>query len=321
MDSDLIRLWGLIAELSDQLNSNRSIAANLQQQADALKGQAIHAGTGFALRRFNTDISKEQFESELERMNAQIMIENQKLQHENKQLSGLLKEYEQTLETVMAKFRTQAYAAQQHELTLTRHYESLLLQRDTSALSTDLVSSTALSSALSRLSHNLRLALRAVNGEDPSSPSSPSESEPQHALEEEGTGGYSGTPNHADWALEREIEIVRLEKENEELRRLLSIGEAGSRSGSPGGEDGEVREWMRPRNLQLPLSRRSSSTGIRRPGSAQLRGPGPQQAAAGGPGIGGGTGSFGTLGGRPLSMAWNDRQSMTIGPEALFGRQ
>ncbi|KDQ16348.1 hypothetical protein BOTBODRAFT_260852 [Botryobasidium botryosum FD-172 SS1] len=108
MDSDLIRLWGLIAELSDQLNSNRSIAASLQQQADALKGQAIHAGTGFALRRFNTDISKEQFESELERMNAQIMIENQKLQHENKQLSGLLKEYEQTLETVMNKFRTQA---------------------------------------------------------------------------------------------------------------------------------------------------------------------------------------------------------------------
>ena len=51
---------------------------------------------------------KEQFESELERMNAHIMIENQRLQHENKQLNTLLKEYEQTLETVMAKFRTLA---------------------------------------------------------------------------------------------------------------------------------------------------------------------------------------------------------------------
>lgn len=56
----------------------------------------------------SSSIQKEQFESELERMNAQIMIENQRLQHENKQLSTLLKEYEQTLETVMAKFRTQA---------------------------------------------------------------------------------------------------------------------------------------------------------------------------------------------------------------------
>lgn len=39
-------------------------------------------------------------------------------------------------------------------------------------------------------------------------------------------GGYSGSPPPLeDWALEREIEITRLEKENEELRRLLSIGE------------------------------------------------------------------------------------------------
>lgn len=37
MDSDLIRLWGLVAELSDQLNSNRSITAALQTQADILK--------------------------------------------------------------------------------------------------------------------------------------------------------------------------------------------------------------------------------------------------------------------------------------------
>jgi hypothetical protein len=41
-------------------------------------------------------------------MNAQIVIENQTLLHENKQLSILLKEYEGTLETVMAKFRNHA---------------------------------------------------------------------------------------------------------------------------------------------------------------------------------------------------------------------
>jgi len=50
----------------------------------------------------------ETFESELERMNAQIIIENQTLLQENKQLSLLLKEYENTMETVMAKFRNHA---------------------------------------------------------------------------------------------------------------------------------------------------------------------------------------------------------------------
>jgi len=50
----------------------------------------------------------EVFESELERMNASLIIENQTLLHENKQLNSLLKEYEQTLEAVMAKFRSQA---------------------------------------------------------------------------------------------------------------------------------------------------------------------------------------------------------------------
>lgn len=48
------------------------------------------------------------FESELERMNAQIIIENQTLLQENKQLSVLLKEYEGTMETIMSKFRNHA---------------------------------------------------------------------------------------------------------------------------------------------------------------------------------------------------------------------
>lgn len=65
----------------------------------------MHTGTGYTLRRFNTDISKEQFESELERLNAQLVVENQTLQHENRQIALLLREYENTLETVMGKFR------------------------------------------------------------------------------------------------------------------------------------------------------------------------------------------------------------------------
>lgn len=84
--------------------------------------QAIHTQTGFTLRRFNVDISQgtspsyalgnvadrecvEEFESELERLNVSLVGENQGLQQENRQLSVLLKDYEGTLEAVMAKFR------------------------------------------------------------------------------------------------------------------------------------------------------------------------------------------------------------------------
>jgi len=35
-------------------------------------------------------------------MNATIMAENQSLQNDNKQLSALIKEYEQTLESIMS---------------------------------------------------------------------------------------------------------------------------------------------------------------------------------------------------------------------------
>lgn len=45
------------------------------------------------------------FQTELESFASHLVLENQGLQHENKQLNALLKEYEQTLETVMGKFR------------------------------------------------------------------------------------------------------------------------------------------------------------------------------------------------------------------------
>ena len=87
--------------------------------------QATQATAGFTLRRVNADISKgviystfscladcsfiiELFDSELERLNARMIIENQTLRHENKQLSLLLKEYEKTMETIMSKFRNHA---------------------------------------------------------------------------------------------------------------------------------------------------------------------------------------------------------------------
>lgn len=41
-------------------------------------------------------------------MNTQMSAENQGLQHDNKQLNALIKEYEQTLETLMTTFRNRA---------------------------------------------------------------------------------------------------------------------------------------------------------------------------------------------------------------------
>ena len=56
-------------------------------------------------------------------MNASLLLENQGLMHENKQLGSLLKEYEQTLETVMAKFRSQAVGRLQFMM----HPEAVLI--------------------------------------------------------------------------------------------------------------------------------------------------------------------------------------------------
>lgn len=44
MDSDLLRLWGLVAELSEQLNANRSMTAALQAQAAQAKVCATKGG-------------------------------------------------------------------------------------------------------------------------------------------------------------------------------------------------------------------------------------------------------------------------------------
>jgi len=52
--------------------------------------------------------STEDYDSELDRMTNAITAENQALQYDNKQLNLLIKEYEQTLETLMTTFRKRA---------------------------------------------------------------------------------------------------------------------------------------------------------------------------------------------------------------------
>ncbi|CAL1694291.1 unnamed protein product [Somion occarium] len=172
MENDLIRAWQLLLDLSDLNAHNQKVAAGLNNIAAGLKTKAEEVSSGFTLRRINTDISKEVFESELERTNAQIIIENHTLLHENRQLSSLLREYEQTMDTIMSRFRSHAHAAHQHEVTLTRHYENLLLARETSSVQADLRSNASISSSLQRLAQNLRNLMRSMAGEDPESSSS-----------------------------------------------------------------------------------------------------------------------------------------------------
>ncbi|KAF5375233.1 hypothetical protein D9758_000512 [Tetrapyrgos nigripes] len=245
MENELFRVWHLINDLSEQLAHNLKMTKTLQQQAGALKTESANAGSGFTLRRFNTDISKELFDSELERMNAQIIIENQTLLHENKQLGLLLKEYETTLDTIMTKFRNHALAAQQHELTLTRHYEALIIAHETQDLSSELSSNVNTTHTLQRLSYYLRCLLRSMAGENPDEDDNDSSNPDYDAsgsgvfvdpaelstylgalegkIESEQSGDLAILANREDWVWEREKEIARLEKENEQLRKMLGI--------------------------------------------------------------------------------------------------
>ena len=115
------------------------------------------------------------------------------------------------------------------------------MSRDTNTLSTDLRNSGNIGQSLHRLAHYLRGLLRTMAGEDPDDPRFQNVDpdydgsgfgiedlkELESLLDEldEKSGSYAGLEGRQDWALERESEISRLERENEELRRLLGIDE------------------------------------------------------------------------------------------------
>lgn len=324
MENDLMRAWQLLHELSEQNAHNYKMAVALRSQAGGLKEEAVQVSSGFTLRRVNVDISKEVFESELERTNAQTIIENHTLLHENRQLSVLLKEYEQTMETVMAKFRSHALAAQRHELTLTQHYESLILARETSLMQADLSNNSAVAQSLQRLSENLRALLQSLSGEDPQSSDRPqhdtdsiaAEDSERHTVPHE-QDLLDKLLDRDDWALERESEIARLEKENEELRKILGIDRASA----------EANGWLQdePHELMM-LSRRHSPFPTRRPdsprlGSVSLSRPPNFDAMPPGGGMGGRNGSMLLSGNnmpRTMQMQMREAQGRRI---AMFGQR
>ncbi|KAJ8520838.1 hypothetical protein ONZ45_g2386 [Pleurotus djamor] len=235
-------LWGLLTEIGEQQNQNRNLALSLHTKATDLKTQAIHTQNGFVLRRFNLDKSKEAYEAELSRMNAAMALENQSLQYDNKQLNTLIKDFETTLESVMSTFRNKAKEVQERELSLMREYETKLLQMEEEKATHELANNTAISESLSRLSNLLRQILKLQTGELYDAPLSapPSSTDTPFIPEEEREPWMLAAL--AEKTLERDIELARLERENEELRRMLGIDPPLQRrqvyNGSGGGSNG-----------------------------------------------------------------------------------
>lgn len=72
-----------------------------------------------------------------------------------------------------------------------------------------------MSEAIARISHLLRQFLRSHNGEDAEEPST--------RIDDAEDRERWTAPNASEYALERECELARLEKENEELRRMMGL--------------------------------------------------------------------------------------------------
>ncbi|KAF9221008.1 hypothetical protein BS17DRAFT_786344 [Gyrodon lividus] len=261
-ESDLVRLLNTIQELSEQLTQNRSLSISLHASGGAVKTQAAHSQTGFVLRRFNLDKPKDVYDAELDRMNASLAVDNQNLLHDNKQLGALIREYEQTLESVMSAFRTRARDVQEHELALIREYESRLLAKESENLLRALSSTTAESISLGRISATLRGLMRILNGEEAPSPSlstpAPERAETNNSPSEEFD---CGTKEEDDWALERECELARLERENAVLRRMLGLDvrelEYGTRTGVASvGMIDQQTSWLPRPNGGIPQRKR-----------------------------------------------------------------
>jgi len=139
---------------------------------------------------------------------------------------------------------------QERELSLIREYETKLLALQEGYAAQDLLTSSSVSESLVRISHLLRQCLRSFQGEDIDPPRPPS-------VDEESRQPWT-TSTASDQALEREIELARLEKENEELRRMLGLVPVQPRGSS---SDRRLR-------LELPRWGSQRSTSVMRVGEA-----------------------------------------------------
>jgi len=141
-------------------------------------------------------------------------------------------------------------------------------------MSSELTSSTNITVALQRLTKHLRALLRSMSGEDSDSDDPDQDDRCEtgsaaavvaglttliDALDEEEIPGYPDTDGRADWALERECEITRLERENEDLRKMLAIDSASIAETGVTVDEVRVESGRHAAFLSAAARRRSSS--------------------------------------------------------------
>ena len=143
---------------------------------------------------------------------------------------------------------------QEHELTVIRDFESRILSLQDEDSAKRLTASTAQSESLARLSRSFRQFMRSIGGEGPSSDDSPKTDD----LE-----SWSAASSSAEWALERDCELARLEKENDELRRMISADVRDSRA-----QKSNASEPARPPTTVPSHDNRTLGGGLARAGSA-----------------------------------------------------
>ena len=97
------------------------------------------------------------------------------------------------------------------------------MTRETAAMDADLSINTRVAESLQRLSENLHSLLHSMAGEEP--PNTRAEGS-EHAEEGQEELLERVFESQEDWGLEREAEIERLERENDELRKMLGIDKA-----------------------------------------------------------------------------------------------
>ena len=104
-----------------------------------------------------------------------------------------------------------------------RHCEAMLIQGETELLERRLQHDSSISVFVAKVSHLMRMVVRLLNGEDPV----PRQPSPSLTLSDDDqrreSRGYISVEEELDQVLQRETELARLEKENEELRRLVAI--------------------------------------------------------------------------------------------------
>ncbi|RIA87666.1 hypothetical protein C1645_827452 [Glomus cerebriforme] len=149
------RLRNLAHELCNQLASNREKTRLYKKQISELKGRAEE----FDGHLYRPNYRGPPFDTgtEIERQNAQLIYENQLLNEENVALTAIVKEYEQSLKTIMMKFRYQAYEIQQSKLEMQRNYE-ILLEEQRATTAQVLSENVLLQSHLSNLGNLVREA-------------------------------------------------------------------------------------------------------------------------------------------------------------------